>query len=120
MIYKKYYCNICDKCISNKNSHNKSKLHTRLSLSVVNKYYINDISVFEIDNIINEHIYDYNKKFHNFNCWCIIQNGYFSEKINLIQKFVPDFIEIQEEIIRRFICRQNDLVYIEIIFITDL
>ena len=38
----------------------------------------------------------------------------------MIWKFVPDNIKIQEEIIRRYKCRQNDSVYIEIIFITEL
>ena len=60
MISKKYCCDICDKFISNKSSHNRTKLHTQLSLSVVNKYYILDIPVSEIDNIINKHIYEYN------------------------------------------------------------
>ena len=54
MINKKYYCNICDKYIPNKNSHDKTKIHTQLSLSVVNKYYIVDIPESEIDNIINK------------------------------------------------------------------
>ena len=84
MINKKYFCNFCDKYILNKNRHNRTKLHTQLSLSVVNKYYIIDVPVIEIDNIINKHIYDYNKKFLNFNCWCIIQNGYFCEKNKVI------------------------------------
>ena len=90
-----------------------------MSLSVVNKFYIVDVPVIEIDNVINKHIYDYNKKFLNFDCWCIIQNGYFCEKNKVIWKIVPDIIEIQEKIMR-YNCRQNDLVYIEIIFITDL
>ena len=63
MINKKYYCSICDKNILNKNSQNKTKLHTQLSLSVVNKYHIVDVPVSEIDKVINKHIYDYNKKF---------------------------------------------------------
>ena len=58
MINKKYYCSICDKYILNKSSHNKTKLHTHLSLSVVNKYYIPNVPVIEIDNVINKHIYD--------------------------------------------------------------
>ena len=37
MINKKFSCKICDKYISNKNSHNKTKLHTQLSFSVVNE-----------------------------------------------------------------------------------
>ena len=56
MITKKYYCNICDKYISKKSSHNKTKLHKQLSLSVVNKYYIPNVSLIEIDNVINKHI----------------------------------------------------------------
>ena len=63
MIRKKYYCDICDKYISNKKTHNKSNLHTHLSQGVVNRFYINDVSVNEIDNTINKHICDYKKKF---------------------------------------------------------
>ena len=63
MVNKEYFCNICDKYISNKNSHNKTKLHTQLSLSVVNKYNINDIPVNEIDNTINKYVYDYKKNY---------------------------------------------------------
>ena len=48
MIKKNYYCNICDKYILNKSSHNKTQLHTQLSLSVVNKYYIVDVPINEI------------------------------------------------------------------------
>ena len=73
-----------------------------------------------MDDVINKHIYDYKNFFHNFDCWCIIQNEYFREKNRVICKLVPDMIKIQEEIIRRYKCRQNDLVYIEIIFINDL
>ena len=93
MINKKYYYNICDKNIPNKNSHNKIKLHTQLSLSVVNKYNNNDIPINEIDNTINKYVYDYNKKIINFVCWCKIQNDHFYEKmiwdgwINRILKF---------------------------------
>ena len=68
MINEKYYCSICDKYILNESSHNKTKLHTQLSSSVVNKYYIPNVSVIEIDNVINKHIYDYNKKFLDFSC----------------------------------------------------
>ena len=78
---KKYYCDICDKYILNKNRHNKTKLHKQLSVCVVNKYYIHNISVIKIDNVINKHIYDYNKKFHTFSCWCNIQNDYFVKRI---------------------------------------
>ena len=120
MINKKYYCNICDKCFSNKSSHKKTKLHTELSLSVVKNYYISDIPMNEIDNIINKHIYNYEKIFHIFDCWCIIQNEYFREKNRVIWHIVPDIIKIQEKIIRRYNCGQDVLVYIEIIFITAL
>ena len=120
MIRKKYYCNICDKYLLNKNSHNKTKSHTHLSSSVVNKYYIVDVPVIEIDNVKNKHIYDYRKKFRNFDCWCIIQNKYCREKNRVIWHFVPDIIKIQEKIIKRYDCEQDDLVYIEIVFISDL
>ena len=120
MTNKKYSCIFCDKHFLNKSSHNKTKSHTRLSLSVINKKYIVEVPVIEIDNVLNKHICDYNKKFHKFDCWCIIQNGFFCEKINLIRKFVPRNIKFQEKIIKRYNCRQNDLVYIEIIFITNL
>ena len=72
MINKKYYCSICDKYILNKRSHNKTNFHTQLTLSVVNKYYIPNVAVIEIDNVIKKHIYDYNKKFLDFSCWCKI------------------------------------------------
>ena len=118
MISKKFYCDICDKYISNKSSHNKTKLHTHLSLSVVNKCYIVDIPVGEIDNIINKHICEYNKKFLNFVCWCKIQNGYLCEKFNLGWINAPD-IKIQKEIKNRRDFKQNDFVYMEIWFVTD-
>ena len=120
MINKKYYCSICDKYILNKSSHNKTKLHTQLSLSVVNKYYIPNVAVIEIDNVIYKHIYDYNKNFLDFVCWCKIQNEYFCERNKVILEIVPDTIKIQEKIINRYNCGQNDIVNIEIIFITDL
>ena len=123
MINKKYYCNICDKYFVNKGSHSKSKFHTQLSLSVVNKYSVVDVPVIEIDNVLNKYVCDYNKKFRIFDHLCIIQNEHFCERI----RFAPDIvvshgelIKIQEEIIRRYKCRQDDLVYMEIIFITDL
>ena len=62
MINKKYYFSISDKFYLNKSSHNKTKLHTQLSLSVVNKYYIVDVPVNQIDNNINKHIHEYSKK----------------------------------------------------------
>ena len=120
MANKKYYCDICEKYILNKSSHNKTKLHKQLSVSVVNKYYIPNVSVIEIDNIINKHIYDYNKKFHTFDCCCKIRNDYFCEKNKIIWNSLPHAIKIMEKIIKRYNCRQNDLVNIEIIFITDL
>ena len=120
MINTKYYCSICDKYILKKSSHNKTKLHAQLSLGVVNKYYIPNVPVIEIDKVISKHIYDYNKKFHDFVCWCKIQNEYFCEKNKVLWGSAPSAIKIKEKIIRSYNCRQNDLIYIEIIFITDL
>ena len=62
MINKNYYCSICDKYFLKESNHNKTKLHTQLCLSVVNKYYIVDVPEIEIDIFINKHIHDYNKK----------------------------------------------------------
>ena len=118
MIRKKYYCKICDKYISNRNRHNKTKLHTQFSRSIVNRYYFNNIFMNEIDNTINKRIYDYKKKFRKFKFWCIIQNGYFCEKIIMILLDGPN-IKIQNDIISRRKCNQKDLVNIKIIFITD-
>ena len=120
MINKKYYYSICDRYILNKGRHNKTKLHTLLSSSVVNKYYIPNVHVIEIDNVINKHIYDYKRRFHEFSCWCKIQNEYFCEKNWAIWDSVPSDIKIRKKIIKRYSCRQNDLVNIEIIFVTDL
>ena len=84
MINKKYYCSICHKYILNKSSHNKTKLHTQLSLRVVNKYYIPNVPVIEIDSVINKQIYDYNKNFLDFVCWCKTQKEYFCDKNKVI------------------------------------
>ena len=119
MINKKYYCDICDKYILNKSSHIKTKLHKQLSLSVVNKYYIANIPVIEIDSVINKHIYDYKKNFHDFICWCKIQNENFCEEINMKWIEAPN-IKTQNDTISRRNCNQNDLVCIEIMFITNL
>ena len=73
----------------------------------------------EIDNTINRHIYDYKKKYREFSCWCIIQNGHFCEKINMLLVGDPD-IKIQNDTICRRKYNQKDLVNIKIIFITDL
>ena len=88
-------------------------------MSVVNKYYIVDVTVSEIDNIINKHIYDYNKKFLNFVCWCKVQKAFFCEEFNMQWIDAPN-INIQKKIIFNHNCNHNDFVYIEIWFITDL
>ena len=62
MVCKKNYCSICDKYVLNKGSHNKTKLHNLISSSVINRYHIKNVQVEEIDDIINQHIRDYNEK----------------------------------------------------------
>ena len=74
MINKNYYCSICDKYIFKKSSPNKTKLHIELSLSVVNKYYLPNVAVIELNNVTNKHFYDYNKNFLDFVYWFKIQN----------------------------------------------
>ena len=119
MLNKKYYCNICDKNISNKNSHNKTKSHTQLSLSVVDKYNNNDIPINKIDKTINIYVYNYNKKIIDFVCWCRIQNNRFYEKINMGWMDESN-IEVQEKIIEKHNCEQDDDVCIELWFMFDI
>ena len=118
MINKKHFCNNCDKHISNKNSHNKRKIHTKFSLSVVKYYNINDKPINEIDNTINKYVLDYNKKFIDFACWCKIQNNHFCEKINMGWMDESN-IEVQEKIIKKHNCKQDVDVCRELWFITD-
>ena len=119
MVNKKVYCNICDKYISNKNSHNKTKLHTQLYLSVVNKYNTNDIPINEIDNTTNKYVYDYNKRIIDFVCWCKLQNIHFCEKFNMGWMDETNF-EVQEKILKKHNFKQDAHVCIELWFITDL
>ena len=88
-------------------------------MSVVNKYYIVDIPAGEIDNIINKYVYDYNKKFIDFLCWCKIRNNHFYEKINMGWMDESN-IEVQEKIIKKHKCKQDDDVCIESWLKTDL
>ena len=113
IVKEKNYCNICDKYISNKNSHNKTKLHTKISLSVVKKYKNKDIPINEIDNTIIKYFYDYNKKIIDFVCWCKIENNHFCEKSN--RGWMDESnIEVQEKIIEKHNCKQDDDVCIEL------
>ena len=117
---KKYYCDICNKHIINKSSHNISKSHTQLSSSVINKYVIPSIPVIEIDEVVNKYIHDYRKKFHDFNCWCKIQNDYFCDRSKVIYKRIPFKVRVRGKIMKRYNCKRDDLVKIEIVFISDL
>ena len=119
MINKKYYSNICDKYISNENSHNKTKLHTQLSLSVVNKYNINDIPIKEMDNTINNFVYDYNKNFIDFVCWCKLQKNHFNEKIYMGWMNESN-IGVHEKNMKKHNFKLDDDVCIELWFVTDL
>ena len=116
---RKVYCDICDKYISNKNKHIKTDLHKRLAVSVVNRYHIKIVYVKEIDNVLNEHITDYNKKFLNFVCYWEIQNENFCYKINFGWINRPN-IQIGEKLIKRYDCSQRVFVHIKIVFVTDL
>ena len=50
-------------------------------MSVVNRYHIKNVYVKKIENVLNEYITDYIKKFLNFVCYCEIQNENFCYKI---------------------------------------
>ena len=118
MVCKKNYCSICDKYVLNKSSHNKTKLHNQLFLSVVNKYHIENVPVTETNNIINKRIIDYNEKLLNFVCWCKIQNENFCDKKNLGWIDRPD-VKIGEKILSKHNCDRNEFVHFKIISITD-
>ena len=90
-----------------------------MSLSVDNKYIINLIPINEIDNTIKKYVYDYNKEFIDFVCWCKIQINHFSEKFKM-GRMDESNIEFQEEIIKKHHCKQDDDVCIELWFITVL
>ena len=106
--------------IFQKNSHNKTKLHTKLSLSVVNKYNINDIPMDEIDNTINKYVYHYNRK--------NLSTSFVGVKYKIIifmKKIIMGWmdesnIEVQEKNTKKHNCKQDDDVCIELWFITNL
>ena len=58
-----YYCDICDRTIKLKyiNKHLNTRLHSDLSTSVVNRYYVKNPAFLEIEDIVKKHVYDYKK-----------------------------------------------------------
>ena len=79
---KKVYCDVCDKCISSKNIHSKTKTHKLLSLSIVKRVFIKNFQVKTIEFVIDKHIFDYNKKFIRFFCHCEFRTDNFFCKID--------------------------------------
>ena len=64
-----FYCSSCDKSISQKfiKKHNKPKTHLYFYNNfVINKYYIGDVLWEDFENIIRDHINEYNNKFNSF------------------------------------------------------
>ena len=66
-----YYCDICDKTIKmrSKKKYLVSKFHKRLYYSIV-KYCIKNPEFFKIEDILNKHIDDYQKKIEYFVIIC--------------------------------------------------
>ena len=64
-----FYCQHCDKNINNKfkKKHMKSKIHLYMHKNIViNKHNIGDVYFSNFENVIQEYINDYNKKFNLF------------------------------------------------------
>ena len=110
-------CDDCDKYISNKSSHNKTKTHKLLSLSVFNRFYIKTIQVETIEYVIKEHIIDYNKKFFYFRGYVAFRIDYFCSKIDIGWLNLP-FVVISDEILKRYKCNKKELVELKVMFIT--
>ena len=53
----KYHCRVCDKTLSKsiKRNHEKLKSHKRLSLSVVNRFFYENVKVKYKDQILQDH-----------------------------------------------------------------
>ena len=116
---KKIYCDICDKYISKKSSHNKTNTHKLLPLSVLNRFYIKIIHVETTDYVINEHIIHYNKKIVNFCSYVEIRNEFFCSKLDLGWLNLL-FVVSSDEIKKRYKCIKKELVDLKFIFITGL
>ena len=73
---ERFYCSICDKTFFTAFGlrHNRSLKHVKLSLSVVIRYNLENIKVEDTNNILNEHINEYRKKFVRFKISCKISS----------------------------------------------
>ena len=67
-----YYCDIFDKTskMRSKKKHLVSKSHKRLYYSIVTKYRIKNPEFFKIEDILNKHIDEYQKKYKYFVIIC--------------------------------------------------
>ena len=63
-----FYCDICDRTIKlkYKMKHLYTRLHRFLSMSVVNRYCVNNPTFLQIEDILKKRVYDYNKRFGFF------------------------------------------------------
>ena len=66
-----------------KHQHEKIKSHIQLSLSVVKGFLIENVRVKDIDQILQNHVMEYNKNILAFKCFCDIKNERFSGKMML-------------------------------------
>ena len=64
---EKYCCGVCDKAIQRltKYQHEKTKSHIQVCPSVVNRFLIESAKVEDIDQNLQKHVIEYNKKKSN-------------------------------------------------------
>ena len=102
---EEYFSDVCDKTFSRsiKKQHEKTKSHIQPSLSVVNRFFIENVSV----------------KLLTFKCSCEFKNGRFSSKMMLrwLCKSNVFFAGKLQSIYSR---DRNELVHMKIVFITNL
>ena len=105
----RFYCSICDKTINTsfRLRHNKSPKHVELSNCVVNRYNVDNNKVEDTNNILNEHINDYKKKFVKFKFICKISS--------IIIRDYPKHI-----LIKKYKFKLSDTINLQITFTTQL
>ena len=81
------YCNICTYNFSNIRRHRKSQAHQYLSNKIVNRYFVENIAVYEISSVVNRYCKDYKTKFNNFDCYVYVKNKRFDFNFQIQKKY---------------------------------
>ena len=67
-----FYCDLCDKSVNikSKKKHINSQSHRSLTNKIIHKINIKNPKFLQIQNILHEHVDDYNKKFEFYLICC--------------------------------------------------